>query len=50
MADVFDVSIDTLVRNSGVDLKEVTVEDKDLAQRIKLIEHLNRKTAMHYAE
>jgi transcriptional regulator with XRE-family HTH domain len=40
MADVFDVSIDTLVRDSDVDLKEVTVEDKDLAQRIKLIESL----------
>jgi len=40
LADVFDVSLDALVRDSDVDLKEVTVEDKDLAQRIKLIESL----------
>jgi len=40
LADVFDVSLDTLVRDSEVDLKEVTIEDKDLAQRIKLIESL----------
>jgi len=40
LADVFDISLDALVRDSDVDLKEVTVEDKDLAQRIKLIESL----------
>ena len=40
LADVFDASLDALVRDSDVDLKEVTVEDKDLAQRIKLIESL----------
>ncbi len=28
------------MRDSDVDLKKVTVEDKDLAQRIKLIESL----------
>ncbi len=40
LADVFDISLDALVRDSDVDLKEVTVEDKDLVQRIKLIESL----------
>lgn len=40
LADVFDASLDALVRDSDVDLKEVTVEDKNLAQRIKLIESL----------
>ncbi len=43
LADVFDVSLDALVRDSDVDLKEVTVEDKDLAQRIKLIESLEQE-------
>ncbi len=40
IADVFDASLDTLVLDNDVDLKEVTVENKDLAQRIKLIESL----------
>jgi len=40
LAEVSDISLDALVRDSDVDLKEVTVEDKDLVQRIKLIESL----------
>ncbi len=40
IADVFDASLDALVLDNDVDLKEVTVEDKDLAQRVKLIESL----------
>jgi len=44
LADVFDVSLDALVRDSDVDLKEITVEDKDLANGLNLSSLLNQKT------
>jgi len=40
LADVFDVSLDALVRDSEVEIQEVTVENKELAQRIKLLDSL----------
>ena len=44
LADVFDVSLNALVRDSDVDLKEITVEDKDLANGLNLLSLLNQKT------
>jgi len=44
LADVFDVSLNALVRDSDVDLKEITVEDKDLANGLNLSSLLNQKT------
>lgn len=40
LSEVFTVSLDSLTSAGEMDLQEVTVEDKDLMQRRKLIESL----------
>ena len=37
IADALDVSLDYLVSDSGEDLQEVKIEDKNMAERIKLL-------------
>lgn len=37
LADALDVSIDGLVRGSEEDFKEIRIEDKNMAERIKLL-------------
>ena len=48
MAAVFDVTIDYLVSDTDEDFKEVRIEDKNLMERIKLIDSLEQddKTAL----
>jgi transcriptional regulator with XRE-family HTH domain len=37
LADALEVSIDSLVRGSEEDFKEIRIEDKNMAERIKLL-------------
>jgi len=48
LAAVFDVTIDYLVSDTDEDFKEVRIEDKNLIERIKLIDSLEQddKTAL----
>ena len=48
LAAVFDVTIDYLVSDTDEDFKEVRIEDKNLMERIKLIDSLEQddKTAL----
>lgn len=48
LASVFDVTIDYLVSDTDEDFKEVRIEDKNLMERIKLIDSLEQddKTAL----
>ena len=48
LATVFDVTIDYLVSDTDEDFKEVRIEDKNLMERIKLIDSLEQddKTAL----
>jgi transcriptional regulator with XRE-family HTH domain len=48
LATVFDVTIDYLVSDTDEDFKEVRIEDKNLMERIKLIDSLEEddKTAL----
>ncbi len=41
LANVFDVSIDYLVSDTDEDFKEVRIEDKELMERVKLIDSLD---------
>lgn len=48
LATVFDVTIDYLVSDTDEDFKEVRIEDKNLMERVKLIDSLEEddKTAL----
>jgi transcriptional regulator with XRE-family HTH domain len=48
LAAVFDVTIDYLVSDTDEDFKEVRIEDKNLMERVKLIDSLEEddKTAL----
>lgn len=48
LATVFDVTIDYLVSDTDEDFKEVRIEDKNLLERVKLIDSLedDDKTAL----
>lgn len=41
IASLFDMSIDQIVNFEGAIPKEVTIEDKSIVERVKLIEQLN---------
>jgi transcriptional regulator with XRE-family HTH domain len=46
LAAVFDVTIDYLVSDTDEDFKEVRIEDKNLMERIKLIDSLEEDDKM----
>lgn len=41
LANVFDVTIDYLISDTDEDFKEVRIEDKELMERVKLIDSLD---------
>jgi len=41
LANVFDVTIDYLISDTDEDFKEVRIEDKELMERVKLIDFLD---------